>query len=172
MTLDYTIRAEALADLEAIDEVHRDAFKEDGRIQPLVQKLRQLNAPISTLSFVAEGQSGELFGHVMVSHSWLDAPKRVIDILVLSPLGVTTKAQGKGVGTALLDRAVKEAESTTAPILFLEGNPAFYGPRGFEASKPRGIRSPSLRIPEPALQMVRLPSYSQEMTGTDRKSVV
>ena len=102
----------------------------------------------------------------MLSHGWLDAPQQMIDILVLSPLGIAKAAQGNGIGTALLAHAAAAARRTPAPILFLEGNPAYYGPRGFEPSKPCGIRSPSLRIPEPALQMLRLPAYRPEMTGT------
>ncbi|MCD2261072.1 hypothetical protein, partial [Psychroserpens luteolus] len=74
--------------------------------------------------------------------------------------------QRKGVGTALVAHAIQEAGRTTAPILLLEGNPAFYGPRGCAPSGAYGIRRPSLRIPERALQVVRLPSYTPEMTGT------
>jgi len=89
----------------------------------------------------------------------LDASDRLIDILVLSPLGVATAAQKQGIGTALIERAINEESVTSSPILILEGNPAFYGSRGFEKAKNHGVRSPSLRIPEAALQMVRLPSY-------------
>jgi putative acetyltransferase len=166
MTFKETIRTETNADRDAIARLHRDAFADEPVIPQLVDRLRQLDAPFDTVSLVAVDASGDVIGHVMLSHGWLDAPDRLIDILVLSPLGVTSAAQGKGVGTALLIRAIEVAKTTAAPILFLEGNPAFYGPRGFEPSKPRGIRSPSLRIPAPALQMVRLPSYTEDMTGT------
>ncbi len=166
MTINYFIRAETSSDVDAISELHHDAFKGDESIASLVPRLRHLDAPFATTSLVAQSPSGEVLGHVMLSHSWLDAPDRLIDILVLSPLGVLTAAHGNGIGTALIARAVEEASVTTAPILFLEGNPAFYGPRGFEPSKDHGIRSPSLRIPEAALQMVRLPSYEKAMTGT------
>lgn len=166
MTIDHTIRTETRADVEAIDDIHRDAFGPDEPIPALVHRLRQLDAPLETISLVAQAASGELLGHVMLSHGWLDARERLIDILVLSPLSVREAAQGNGIGTALLGRAVEEAKGTTAPMLFLEGNPAFYAPRGFMPSKPEGIRSPSLRIPEKALQMVRLPACEADMTGT------
>ena len=166
MTITFSIRAEYPTDHSAISDLHHDAFGPDDPIPALIAKLRQLRAPFPTLSFVAHTPSEEILGHVMLSHGWLDAPRTMRDILVLSPLGVAPKAQGHGIGTALVQHAIKEASRTTAPILFLEGDPAFYGPRGFEASKPHGIRSPSLRIPEAALQMVRLPAYDQEATGT------
>ena len=166
MAIDFSIRAESAGDVDAISGVHLDAFAGDARIPVLVGRLRRLDAPLPSKSFVAQAASGEVLGHVMISHSWLDAPDRIRDILVLSPLGVATAAHGLGIGSALLDRAVQEASMTVAPILFLEGNPAFYGPRGFEASKPCGIRAPSLRISERALQMRRLPSYTEAATGT------
>ena len=166
MTTDFSLRAETHTDAEAIDDVHLKAFGPDEAIGPLVRRLRQIDTPFATDSIVAQSAGGEVLGHVMLSHSWLDTPERLIDILVFAPLGVTPKAQGMGIGTALISHAIKRAKGTSAPILFLEGNPAYYGPRGFEAAQPRGIRSPSLRIPEPALQMVRLPSYRPEMTGT------
>jgi putative acetyltransferase len=52
------------------------------------------------------------------------------------------------------------------PIVFLEGDPGFYGVRGFEPATPAGFRSPSLRIPEPAFQVARLSAYRPWMTGT------
>ncbi|MGB1209671.1 MAG: GNAT family N-acetyltransferase, partial [Paracoccaceae bacterium] len=166
MSCDYTIRPERPEDAEAISKVHDLAFGPDEPIALLVKRLRTLRAPYPTLSFVACADSGGLLGHVMLSHSWLDAPERLVDVFVLSPLGVMPKAQGQGIGTALVAHAIAEAKQTPAPILFLEGDPAFYATRGFEPSKPFGIRAPSLRIPEPALQMVRLPSYDPQMRGS------
>jgi putative acetyltransferase len=37
--------------------------------------------------------------------------------------------------------------------VFLEGDPNFYGPRGFSTAKSLGFGLPSLRIPEPAFQV-------------------
>ena len=160
------VRDETSNDVEAIANVHLDAFGPNEPIPALVQRLRQLSGPMPTQSFVAHTATGDILGHVMISHGWLDAPDRVIDVLVLSPLGVAQSAQNKGIGSALIHHAVEAASQSAAPILFLEGNPRFYGPRGFEPSQPLGIRSPSLRIPVPALQMKRLPSYDPSMTGT------
>ena len=166
MTIGISIRREHPADVEPIAQVHQKAFGPDEPISALVARLRQLDAPLATVSLVAADDAGSIQGHVMLSHAWLDAPDRLIDILVLSPLGVAPDAQRKGIGTALLQKAIKEAQATSAPILILEGNPKFYGPRGFEPSKPLGIRAPSLRIPERALQVVRLPSYDKAISGS------
>jgi len=52
------------------------------------------------------------------------------------------------------------------PLVFLEGSPIFYARFGFKAAGPLGFRRPSLRIPEPAFQVVSLPGYEPWMTGT------
>ena len=166
MSLSYTIRPERAGDEAEIADVHRLAFGPSEPIPQLVQRLRSLNAPLPTISFVACDANGAILGHVMMSHGWIDAPQNMIDILILSPLGVTPEAQKRGVGTALLSKATETAKQTAAPILALEGNPAYYGSRGFEPAKSYNIRRPSLRIPEQALQIVRLPSYTPEIMGS------
>lgn len=166
MSSDYHIRAEVQADIGSIAQVHRAAFGPEEPIPDLVQTIRDLNAPIPSLSFVACTANEQVVGHVMLSHGWLDAPDRLHDILILSPLGVDPAVQRKGIGTALLQHAVTQAKATTAPLLILEGNPKFYAPRGFEPAHSYDIRRPSLRIPEPALQLVRLPVYDASMAGT------
>ena len=52
------------------------------------------------------------------------------------------------------------------PAVFLEGDPAYYRRLGFEAAGTYGFRRPSLRIPEPAFQVFRLPSFDATLSGT------
>lgn len=56
--------------------------------------------------------------------------------------------------------------STRDPLLFVEGAQSYYGTRGFDRADTVGFRSPSLRIPPPAFQVVRLSCYEEWMTGT------
>lgn len=166
MTLGFTIRSERPEDKQAINDVHLSAFGPSEPIASLVQKLREVEGALTTISLVACDTDNQIIGHVMISHNWVDAPAALIDILVLSPLAVAAKSQRQGVGTALLNNAIQCARATKSPLLILEGNPAFYGERGFETAKSLGIRSPSLRIPERALQAMRLPEWNEEITGT------
>jgi len=102
----------------------------------------------------------------MLSASRLDAPSRLVDVYVLSPLGVAPEYQRNGIGTRLIEHAIAAADASGVPLLFLEGSPRFYGKRGFERADAAGFRSPSLRIPEPAFQVARLSGYEPWMTGT------
>jgi putative acetyltransferase len=162
-------RAEVPADRDAIRRVHTSAFGDDGTVAALTDALRAAPAPLAPLSFVASvdgGADGEIVGHVMLSASRLDAPSQLVSVYVLSPLGVLPGYQRQGIGTALIGVALAAARDGGVPLVFLEGDPAYYGRRGFERADARGFRAPSLRIPPPAFQVARMPGYEPWMTGT------
>jgi putative acetyltransferase len=162
---DPEIRAERADDRGAVSEIHTRAFRDDGRVSRLVGALTAADAPVPPLSFVAT-RHGRAVGHVLLSASRLDAPRRIVDVLVLSPLGVLPEHQGRGVGTGLVAHALAAADRHGVPLVFLEGSPDYYGRRGFESARAAGFRKPSLRIPDGAFQVARLSSYEPWMTGT------
>jgi hypothetical protein len=51
------------------------------------------------------------------------------------------------------------------PLVFLEGAPGYYSRFGFEPGAAHGFRKPSLRIPDAAFQVLRLPTYESWMTA-------
>ena len=104
-------------------------------------------------------------GQVQLSRSWLDAPSRIVEILVLSPLAVAPDVQGQGIGGALVRAAIAAAEDLGSPLLFLEGSPRYYPRHGFVPGGPLGFIRPSVRIPEAAFQVIRLPAWEPWMTG-------
>lgn len=161
---DVVIRPERDADHPETREVHTCAFGDAGRVADLVDALRTAAAPLPPVSLVAT-VGGQVAGHVMLSASRLDAPRRIVDVYVLSPLGVLPEFQRGGIGTRLVGRAI-EAAGWGVPLVFLEGSPDYYGRRGFERADAAGFRSPSLRIPPAAFQVARLSAYQPWMTGT------
>jgi putative acetyltransferase len=163
--MEIAIRAERPGDLDAISEVQTAAFADGGQVSALVATLRATPAALAPVSFVATiGDS--VAGHVMLSASRLDAPPRLVNVYVLSPLGVIPERQGQGIGTALVRQALAAARDLPAPLVFLEGSPGYYGKRGFERAGDLGFRRPSLRIPPEAFQVARMPGYETWMTGT------
>jgi putative acetyltransferase len=159
------IRLERPDDRQHIRELHALAFGPDEPVPDLVDALRSAHAPLAPRSFVATDDD-RILGHVMLSASRLDAPRRIVDVWVLSPLGVRPEAQRRGIGTRLVAYALEAAAGTRVPLVFLEGSPKYYGSRGFEPASALGFRSPSLRIPDAAFQVARLPAYEPWMTGT------
>ncbi|MFF8096333.1 GNAT family N-acetyltransferase [Streptomyces sp. NPDC016675] len=159
------IRRETADDHRDVREVQARAFGGDERIPGLVGALRVAEAALAPLSFVAV-VDGRVVGHVLLSAARLDAPRRIVDVLTLSPLGVVPEFQGQGIGTRLVAHALGSADRAGVPLVFLEGSPGYYGTRGFEGAGAVGFRSPSLRIPEAAFQVARLSAYEPWMTGT------
>ncbi|TQK68366.1 GNAT family N-acetyltransferase [Nocardioides sp. SLBN-35] len=114
---------------------------------------------------VAVDATGALVGHVGLSHGWLDTRQALVDVLVLSPLSVAPAHQGRGVGAALLEAAVAEADRLGAPVVVLEGDPGYYSRHGWSPAADLGIEAPTRRVPGPAFQAVPLASYQTWMTG-------
>jgi putative acetyltransferase len=92
-------------------------------------------------------------GHVQLSRCWVDARDRLVEVVTLSPLAVHPSHQRQGIGTALLAAALQTAREAGEPAVFLEGDPYFYGPRGFSTAKSLGFGCPSPRVPEPGFQV-------------------
>lgn len=134
-------------------------------VADLVDALRASNDWLPGMSFVAE-YDGEVVGQVLFTRSLLDAPERLIGVLVLSPVSVLPAYQGAGIGSALIRHGLSAAAQRTEPLVFLEGSPMYYPRFGFEPGGDNGFRRPSVRIPERAFQVLKLPSYEPSMSGT------
>jgi putative acetyltransferase len=146
--------------------VHLAAFGDHGEmVANLVADLRETVAAGDGVSLVAE-QAGEVVGHTMLTPSLLDAPRRLVPVQVLSPVGVLPGRQGHGVGSALIRRGLELMVERSVPVVFVEGPPGYYGRFGFAPGLAQGFRRPSLRIPDAAFQALRLPAHEPWMTGT------
>ncbi|NUR62520.1 MAG: N-acetyltransferase [Catenulispora sp.] len=160
------LREELPSDRQAVRTVHVQAFGDHGNVvADLVDSLRDTLASESGLSLVAE-QDSRVVGHAMFTRSLLDAPRQLVDVQVLSPLGVLPEFHKRGIGSALVRQGLAMLAERAVPLVFLEGNPAYYSRFGFESGGDLGFRKPSLRIPDSAFQVFRLPQYEQWMTGT------
>lgn len=139
---------------------------DDPTIGSLLDALRESWSWEDELSFLAV-RDEEIVGHVVFSHAFLDAPQRIVDVLVLSPVGVRRDVQGEGIGTVLITEALRTLAATRPePLVFLEGIPSYYPRFGFRQGHELGFRAPSLRIPAAAFMAYRLPAYEPWMTGT------
>jgi putative acetyltransferase len=163
--LDVTYRTEAPGEEDQVREVVGAAFADEPVVPTLVDRLRESPDWIDGLSFVAD-REGEVIGHILFTRSLLDAPRRLVEVLVLSPVSVVPPVQAMGVGSALIRHGLQQVEQRSEPLVFLEGSPHFYRRFGFLPAGEHGFRRPSLRIPEAGFQVVKLPRYEAWMTGT------
>ena len=160
------LRHEQPADRAAVRQVTLDAFADEGpTVADLVDDLRETLSVHDGLSLVAE-LDDRIVGHIMFTRSLLDAPRQLVDVHVLSPLSVAPEHHKQGIGSALVRRGLEIVAESTAPLVFLEGDPGYYARFGFLPGGEFGFRKPSLRIPDAAFQVIRLPAYQPWMTGT------
>src|SRR3954454_18404870 len=156
---DIVFRREYPGEEAQVRAVVEDAFggpahgHEGSVVGELVDRLRASPDWMDGLSFVA-ATGGTIVGHILFTRSLLDAPPRLVDVLVLSPVSVANDLQGRGIGTALLRHGIEAVAQRPEPLVFLEGDPGFYSRFGFQAAGPLGFRRPSLRIPAPAFQVL------------------
>jgi putative acetyltransferase len=157
------IRPERDEEHDVVRRVVSAAFGGE-RVAGLLDGLRESVAWLD-LSFVAV-EADDVVGHVCFTRGWLDAPDRLYDVLVLSPLSVRPDRQRTGIGSALVRSCLQELDGRDEPLVFLEGDPGYYSRLGFVSGDQLGFTPPSARIPGPAFQVATLTGYDRAaMTG-------
>jgi putative acetyltransferase len=160
------IREERLDDHDQVRRVQNSAFAQhEGRVGGLVDALREGLSRSDGLSLVATDKD-VVVGHAMFTRCLLDAPQRLVDVQVLSPVGVLPERQGQGIGSMLITTGLEMLNARGVPLVFLEGSPSYYRRFGFVAGAELDLVKPSLRIPDAAFQVKVLQSYESWMTGT------
>ena len=128
--LALTILPETTDDAPAIDRLNERTFG-PGRYAKTAYRLREQVAHRLDVSFTA--RTGTLLvGSVRLS------PVRIGDTkaLLLGPLTVEPAFRERGVGQALIERALKEAAAKGHKLVILVGDEPYYGKSGFKRVPP------------------------------------
>ena len=144
-----TVRLVQSEDSDGVRRVNGAAFGEP-RVPAMVDALVAAGDVVASL---AADKAGHVVGHVQLSRCWIDARERLVDVVTLSPLAVDPFHQRQGIGTALIAAALQAAREAEESAVFLEGDPSFYGRRGFSTATSLGFGRPSPRIPELGFQV-------------------
>ena len=125
--LSLTILPETAKDAQAIERLHERTFG-PGRFALSAYRLREHVDHLLDLSFTAR------IGTLLVG-SVRQLPVCIGDTraLLLGPLTVEPPFRGRGVGRALLDRALADARAKGHRLVFLVGDEPYYGRVGFKA---------------------------------------
>ena len=121
-----TILPETQGDASAIERLHERTFG-PGRYAKTAYRLREQVAHCLPLSFTAR------IGTLLVGSVRL-SPIRIGDskALLLGPLTVEPPFREKGVGQALIKRALVEAKTQGYRLVLLVGDESYYGKCGFK----------------------------------------
>jgi predicted N-acetyltransferase YhbS len=132
--LSLTILAETANDAQAIERLHDRTFG-PGRYVLSAYRLREHVDHLLDLSFTAR------IGTLLVG-SVRQLPVLIGETraLLLGPLTVEPPFRGRGVGRALLERALKDAKAKGHRLVLLVGDETYYGRVGFKAV-PKGRAS-------------------------------
>lgn len=140
------------------------AFGGDEDIGSLLDALRSSWCWEDELAFVAV-QGDELVGQVLFTKAFVDDPERLVEVLVLSPVGIRPDLQRQGIGSQLITEALTALADRSEKLVFLEGSPKYYPRLGFLQAVDSGFLRPSERIPDAAFQFISLDGSTPSVTG-------
>jgi predicted N-acetyltransferase YhbS len=124
--ISVTILPETPDDAVAIERLHERTFG-PGRFAKTAYRLREQVDHVRDLSFTAR------IGTLLVGSVWL-SPVRIGEskALLLGPLTVEPAFRERGLGLALIERALKEAARKGHRLVILVGDEPYYGKCGFK----------------------------------------
>jgi len=123
-----TIREEKIADFAAREALLDEAYGA-ARFAKASERLREGRLPAERLSLVAV-EDGRVIGTVRLWH--VNAGPGY-DALLLGPLAVDPACRNRGIGSALMRRAIARARMFGHRAILLVGDAPYYGRFGFSA---------------------------------------
>lgn len=133
----YEILAERPQDAAQIEPLLDRSFGPE-RLTKTVYRLREMLPPVPGLSFVAVDPEDDLLGSIRYWPILIeDAPA-----ILLGPLAVEPRLQGRGIGKALVRHSLREARLAGHRICVVVGEPEYYVPFGFRPASEYGLILP------------------------------
>ncbi len=132
-----TLRQERPADVEAREALLDQAFG-DTRARKTSQRLRDGRLPAEGLSLIAADRR-RVIG---TARLWNVACGTGQPALLLGPVAVAANCRNRGIGAALVRRAVAEARRLGHGAVILVGDASYYSRFGFAAGTAAGLKLP------------------------------
>jgi predicted N-acetyltransferase YhbS len=133
-----TIRHELEKDAAPREALLDRAFGKS-RFRKTSQRLRDGRLAAEGLAFTALSKLGRVIGTIRL---WEVIAGTAGSALLLGPLAVDARHQKKGIGQALMERALNEARVRGARAVLLMGDEPYYGRFGFSTAMTAGLALP------------------------------
>lgn len=160
--LALTILPETLADALAIERLHERTFG-PGRYAKTAYRLREGHGHLLELSFTARIGS-LLVGSVRLTRICIGETKA----LLLGPLTVEPPFRGRGIGGALIARALADAEAKGQKLVVLVGDEPYYAKSGFKPIAKGQVKMPGPVDPARLLVAELQPGAFEGVSGMIR----
>lgn len=131
------IRHERLSDVDARETLLNDAFGET-RYRKSSERLREARLPAEGLSFIAS-ENKRVIG---TARLWNVACGNGQHTLLLGPVAVAEDCRSRGLGGAMVRRAIQAARKLGYGAIVLVGDPAYYNRFGFSGEKTGALWMP------------------------------
>ncbi len=129
----FSIRTAQEQDRRAIHQLYLKAFpdSESKMVAQLATELlhEKTDPPVFSQLTVNNEQ---ILGHIAFSPVKIENEETLL-AYILAPLAVSPREQGKGIGGKLIERGLEELSGQGVDLVFVYGDPDFYGKFGFEA---------------------------------------
>lgn len=121
--LEITIRKAGDADLNALLDVHRRAFKDEGNvIAELVENLFNDPTARPIVSLLAE-DNGRAVGHILFTAANFEDAEIDVPCSILAPLAVVPEMQSKGLGGLLIEEGFKQLSNMGCDLVLFSAIP-------------------------------------------------
>ncbi|MEQ9490142.1 MAG: N-acetyltransferase [Alphaproteobacteria bacterium] len=136
---DYHFRKAVEADRPAITRIVDAAFRPED-VVTFLNALREDDCIIG--EWVAE-TGGGIVAHIVFSRVFVETPDGGrTKAAMLTPLAVHPDRQNRGIGTALMDHAIRALEAAGEDLFVVLGHPDYYPRAGFSAEAAGDLKNP------------------------------
>ncbi|MFG2981477.1 GNAT family N-acetyltransferase [Streptomyces sp. NPDC048258] len=158
----WPARPETAADVAAVRNVNLAAF-ETPLEADLVDALRDDDAWVPGLSYVAEGPDGSVAAHALLTVCKVDG----VRALALAPVAADPALQRSGAGSSVVRALLAAAKERGESLVLVLGHPEYYPRFGFVPASRFGIRAP-FEVPDEAMMALVLDDSVPVPAGTIR----
>ncbi|WP_273757011.1 GNAT family N-acetyltransferase [Bartonella sp. MM73XJBT] len=138
-----------------------------GRKRKSSEALRRGRLAACGLSFVVKNALGELVGSVRLWHVRFNKEQNAIQYaLLLGPLAVSAEYSGMGIGSVLMQHAIKTARELGHGAILLVGDGAFYQRFGFSNRLTKNLAMPGPYEKHRFQALELIPDYLSACHGT------